>query len=80
MGVRIDEAGQYSVAREIDFLSPACRQREHLFVRAHCQKSSARDRHCLGPRLARIHRPDIGVIENEIWFGALQPEKRQRAQ
>src|SRR5882762_11814575 len=80
MRVRVDEAREDAMTAEIDLFRAAGGEREHFFVGADCVKVPVRDSNRLGARLARVHRPHVGVVQNEVGFAALDWKKGQSAE
>ncbi len=70
MRMRVNKARQDSISANIDFLCSPGAERKHFIIRADCEKSSSGNRDCLGAWLLRVHRPDVGVIKDEVWLSA----------
>jgi len=70
--VRVNETGQNGLAAEINLLRIAGSERKDFLVRSDRQKSVVGNGNGLRPRLARVHRPEIAVVEDKLGLRPLQ--------
>src|SRR5580698_686265 len=80
MRMRVNEARQYSLAAEIDFLCRPTGQCQHLVIRSDGQKSSAGNRYRLRPRLSRIDGPEVSVKKDHLRFDTIHGKQREKSQ
>ncbi len=66
VGVVVDQAGQDTLALEIDDLRARSGQRHDLAVGSNLQKQAILDGDCRGIRIGPVERRHAAVVENEI--------------
>jgi hypothetical protein len=76
MRVSIDEARQNGLTAEVNFFCAACRQGEDFFVGSDGEEASVGDGDGLGFGLARVYGPEVSVVQDEFWLGAVYWDER----
>jgi hypothetical protein len=70
MCVRIDEAGENRLSGEIEFASARGGEIQNVIIRAGGVHTVSSDCYRLRTRVCRIHRDDVGAVQNQTWFHA----------
>src|ERR1700746_2781769 len=80
MRVRVDESRQNSFFSKINFLRVTGSQPEYFVVGPDRQKAAVGDGYSLCPRLPRVDRPDVAIVENQFALAPIHGKQRRTTQ